>query len=123
LNECPHEKVLDLVSAKPTITPGMVTGSVELEHEEESEHSGNTPGRGGPKNAQLIEASPDQLERSGKESGMIPLVNPATRPRWVRQRDGYRYTTRKSDFVLASDELLEGKSRHESLDGQLAYGE
>src|SRR5690349_1495866 len=123
LNECPHKEVLDLVSAKPAIAPRMVTGSVELKHEEETEHSGNTPCRGGAKNAELIEASPDQLERSGEQSGMIPLVNPTARPRWVRQRDSYRFAPRKSDFVLAADELLEGKSRQEALDGKSAHWE
>lgn len=36
LYEGAHEEMLDLVYAKPTVSPGMVTRSMQLEDEEES---------------------------------------------------------------------------------------
>jgi hypothetical protein len=34
LHKRAHEEVLDLISAKPAITPGVVTGSMQLQDEQ-----------------------------------------------------------------------------------------
>ena len=38
LYEGAHEEVLDLVNAKPAVSPRMVTGSVKLKNEQQSKH-------------------------------------------------------------------------------------
>jgi hypothetical protein len=54
--------MLDLIDAKPAVSPRVVTGTVQLKDEQESKHSSNVACRGLSNDAELRESCTDQLE-------------------------------------------------------------
>src|SRR5437016_1992773 len=63
----------------------------------------------------------DQRERAAEQLRVIGLVNPATRTRWMRQRDGDRAATRMLDLVLPADHLFERIRAEELVDRETTH--
>jgi hypothetical protein len=62
-------------------------------------------------NAKRLEVFPDELQCTVEQLRMISFMNPATRPRRVRQRNRYRFAAVVRDRMYATDQLLERKVR------------
>jgi hypothetical protein len=56
------------------------------------------------------------IQCARQQLAMIALMNPTTRPAWVRQRDRNDALTRALDAVLASDQFLERQAWKKVLD-------
>ena len=78
-----------------------------------------SPSESGDTNAQLI---CDQIDCLLHEQAIPGLIHPATRTRWVRQRNDDRPSSNVVDDVLGADQLRERQRRKESLDRQPADG-
>jgi hypothetical protein len=99
----------------------MVTGTVQLEDEQETKHSGNAPRRFAPNQPEPKEPRRNQLERALEEIGMVVLMDPTARTRWMREGNGDRPAAQMLDVVLATYEFVERDSREEALDGEASH--